>query len=115
MGLLAGAGLALVGTAGPASAATAQDPCPAATYEFCVFGDQNYGGDFFGVKWGWSDLWVNIPATGQGRISSVINNTNYQWKLRNSSGATIVTVGKFYWLSSLGSADNQTASIGIIK
>ncbi|MFF4903195.1 peptidase inhibitor family I36 protein [Streptomyces sp. NPDC001068] len=112
LGTVAAAG-AVTGAAG--SAAAVSDPCPSAQYEFCIFKDVNYGGDFYGVRWGASDSWVNVPASGKGTISSVINNTNYTWNLRNSSGSTILVVGKFYWLSSLGSADNKTASFGINK
>ncbi|PWI15810.1 hypothetical protein DI272_17760 [Streptomyces sp. Act143] len=48
MGMVAAAGV-VTGTAGSASAATANNWCPSATYEFCVFKDANYQGEFYGV------------------------------------------------------------------
>lgn len=117
---MAAAGALATGTAGSASAATADEKCPKDVYEFCVFADPNYEGLFHGVKWGTNDGWVSIPRGGGGpgqdiNISSLINNTNNEWKLYDSNQNYLLTVGKFHWLSGLGNANDKPRFLSIVK
>ncbi|MFF3606751.1 peptidase inhibitor family I36 protein [Streptomyces sp. NPDC002463] len=94
------AGVAVTGTATPASAT--DGGCDSALYEFCAYAHTWYGGASCKVAWGQADWYVTLPDSLRNNVSSVVNNTNYEWALAHDSGQIIPRVGAFHHLSSLG-------------
>ncbi|GGM22598.1 hypothetical protein GCM10010129_78670 [Streptomyces fumigatiscleroticus] len=125
------AGTAVLGTT---TTASANEPwqvgvwgtnlnCDAAKYEFCIYDGYNYTGKSVGIPWGardtMLDIAVDIGASMDNHISSVINNTNYAWALTDNAGDSQVglKVHSFYWLPNLASYgyDNKASGMGIWK
>ncbi len=106
------AGAAVAGTATAASAA--DGGCDSSRYQFCVYTNAGYSGDFYKVPWGQDARWIDLPSNLDRNVSSVVNNTGQTWVLAQDSGQIILNVSPFHHLSNLRDwgADNQAQVIG---
>ncbi len=103
--------------AGTATAASASDGgCDSSKYQFCVYTNTGYSGNFYKVAWGQDARWINLPSNLRNNVSSVVNNTDHEWALAYDSGQIILHVSPWHHLSNLGDwgADNKTQVIGIL-